>query len=124
MSELKFNHVNNKKYNTLSINIEHAYLKLREDYDIIKIEKTKWGYRKAVVKLNIPDLCERVKLWETQINDYLKSLGIIPVTILYDNKIYSKTYLTNTIKKKENYVRVKGVWVNNMNEPFVQLWFE
>ena len=124
MSELKFNHVNNKKYNTLSINIEHAYLKLREDYDIIKIEKTKWGYRKAVVKLNIPDLCERVKLWETQINDYLNCLGIIPVTILYDNKIYSKTYLTNTIKKKENYVRVKGVWVNNMNEPFVQLWFE
>ena len=124
MSELKFNRVNNEKYNTVSINIEHAILTLKEDYDIIKIEKTKWNYRKAVVKLNIPDLCEQVKLWETRINDYLKSEGIEPVTILYSNKIYPKTSLTNTIKKKVNYVRVKGVWVNNKNEPFVQLWLE
>ena len=124
MSELKFNRVNNEKYNTVSINIEHAILTLKEDYDIIKIEKTKWGYRKAVVKLNIPDLCEQVKLWETQINDYLKSEGIEPVTILYNNKIYPKTSLNNTIKKKVNYVKVKGVWVNDKNLPFAQLWLE
>ena len=47
MSELKFNRVNNEKYATLSINIEHAYLKLREDYDIIKIEKNKMGLSKS-----------------------------------------------------------------------------
>ena len=123
MSELKFNRVNNVKYNTVSINIEHAFLTLGEHYDIIKIEKTKWGYRKAVVKLNTPDLCERVKLWETQINDYLKSEGIEPVTILYGNKIYPKTPLINRInKKKVNYVKVKGVWVNDKNLPFAQLW--
>ena len=124
MSELKFNRVNNEKYNTVSINIEHAILTLKEDYDIIKIEKTKWGYRKAVVKLNIPDLCEQVKLWETRINDYLKSEGIEPIKILYSNKIYPKTSLTNTIKKKVNYVKVKGVWVNVKNLPFAQLWLE
>ena len=39
MSELKFNRVNNEKYNSVSINIEHAILTLKEDYDIIKIEK-------------------------------------------------------------------------------------
>ena len=41
MSELKFNRVNNYKYNTVSINIEHAFLTL----EILKIEKTKWHYR-------------------------------------------------------------------------------
>ena len=29
MSELKFNLVNNDKYNTISINIEHAFLTLK-----------------------------------------------------------------------------------------------
>ena len=43
MSELKFNRVHFEKYATISINIEHAYLKIREGYNIIKIEKTKWG---------------------------------------------------------------------------------
>ena len=65
-----------------------------------------------------------MKLWETRINDYLKSEGIEPVTILYNNKIYPKTSLTNTIKKKVNYVKVKGVWVNDKNLPFAQLWLE
>ena len=31
MSELKFNRVNNDKYNTVSINIEHAFLTLQEN---------------------------------------------------------------------------------------------
>ena len=47
MSELKFNLVNNEKYNTVSINIEHAILTLKEDYDIIKIEKNKMGLSKS-----------------------------------------------------------------------------
>ena len=38
MSELKFSRVNNDKYNTVSINIEHAFLTLR-DCEILKIEK-------------------------------------------------------------------------------------
>ena len=72
MSELKFNRVNNEKYNTVSINIEHAFLTLKENCEILKIGKTKWYYRKTVIQLNQPDLCETIKLWETQINDYLK----------------------------------------------------
>ena len=124
MSELKFNRVNNDKYNTVSINIEHAFLTLKENCEILKIEKTKWYYRKTVIQLNQPDLCETIKLWETQINDYLKGEGISPITILYDKKIYPKTLLHVVKKGKVNYIKLKGIWVNESNKPFLQLWLE
>ena len=124
MSELKFNRVNNEKYNTVSINIEHAFLTLKENCEILKIEKTKWHYRKTVIQLNQPDLCETIKLWETQINDYLKGEGISPITILYGNKIYPKTLLYVAKKGKVNYIKFKGIWVNDSNKPFLQLWLE
>ena len=123
MSELKFNRINNDKYNTVSINIEHAFLTLR-DCEILKIEKTKWHYRKTVIQLNQPDLYETIKLWETQINDYLKGEGISPITILYNKKIYPKTLLYVIKKGKVNYIKLKGIWVNENNKPFPQLWLE
>ena len=124
MSELKFNRVNNDKYNTISINIEHAFLTLKENCEILKIEKTKWHYRKTVIQLNQPDLCETIKLWETQINDYLKSEGIGSITILYNKKIYPKTLLYVVKKGKVNYIKLNGIWVNDSNKPFLQLWLE
>ena len=124
MSELKFNRVNNDKYNTVSINIEHAFLTLKENCEILKIEKTKWHYRKTVIQLNQSDLCETIKLWETQINDYLKGEGIEPITILYNKKIYPKTLLYVVKKGKVNYNKLKGIWVNDSNKPFLQLWLE
>ena len=80
MSELKFSRNNNEKYNTISITIENGFLTLKENYEILKVEKTKWNYKKAVIQLNNPDLRERIEQWETQINDYLKSECIEPVT--------------------------------------------
>ena len=124
MNELKFNRVNNDKYNTVSINIEHAFLTLKENCEILKIEKTKWHYGKTVIQLNQPDLCETIKLWETQINDYLKGEGIRSITILYDKKIYPKTLLHVVKKGKVNYIKLKGIWVNDSNKPFLQLWLE
>ena len=124
MSELKFNRVNNDKYNTVSINIEHAFLTLKENCEILKIEKTKWHYRKTVIQLNQSDLCETIKLWETQINDYLKGEGISPITILYNKKIYPKTLLYVVKKGKVDYNKLKGIWVNDSNKPFLQLWLE
>ena len=124
MNELKFNRVNNEKYNTVSINIEHAFLTLKENCEILKIEKTKWHYRKTVIQLNQPDLCETIKLWETQINDYLKGEGIRPITILYNKKIYPKTLLYVVKKGKVNYINLKGIWVNDSNKRFLQLWLE
>ena len=124
MSELKFSRVNNDKYNTVSINIEHAFLTLKENCEILKIEKTKWYYRKTVIQLNQSDLCETIKLWETQINDYLKGEGIGSITILYNKKIYPKTLLYVVKKGKVNYIKLKGIWVNDSNKPFLQLWLE
>ena len=123
MNELKFNRVNNEKYNTVSINIEHAFLTLK-DCEILKIEKTKWHYRKTVIQLNQPDLYETIKLWETQINNYLKGEGIGSITILYNKKIYPKTLLYVVKKGKVNYIKLKGIWVNESNKPFPQLWLE
>ena len=123
MSELKFSRLNNDKYNTVSINIENAFLTLR-DCEILKIEKTKYHYRKTVIQLNQPDLYEKIKLWETQINDYLKSEGIGSITILYNKKIYPKTLLYVIKKGKVNYIKLKGIWVNESNKPFPQLWLE
>ena len=123
MNELKFSRINNDKYNTVSINIENAFLTLR-DCEILKIEKTKWHYRKTVIQLNQPDLYETIKLWETQINDYLKGEGIGSITILYNKKIYPKTLLYIIKKGKVNYIKLKGIWVNESNKPFPQLWLE
>ena len=124
MNELKFSRINNDKYNTVSINIEHAFLTLKENCEILKIEKTKWHYRKTVIQLNQPDLCETIKLWEKQINDYLKGEGIGSITILYNKKIYPKTLLYVIKKGKINYIKLKGIWVNENNKPFPQLWLE
>ena len=123
MNELKFSRINNDKYNTVSINIENAFLTLR-DCEILKIEKTKYHYRKTVIQLNQTDLYETIKLWETQINDYLKGEGISPITILYNKKIYPKTLLYVIKKGKVNCIKLKGIWVNESNKPFPQLWLE
>ena len=123
MNELKFSRINNDKYNTVSINIENAFLTLR-DCEILKIEKTKWHYRKTVIQLNQPDLYEKIKLWETQINDYLKGEGIGSITILYNKKIYPKTLLYVIKKGKVNCIKLKSIWVNESNKPFPQLWLE
>ena len=123
MNELKFSRLNNDKYNTVSINIENAFLTLR-DCEILKIEKTKYHYRKTVIQLNQTDLYEKIKLWETQINDYLKGEGIGSITILYNKKIYPKTLLYVIKKGKVNYIKLKGIWVNESNKPFPQLWLE
>ena len=57
MSELKFTRVNNKEYNTVSINIENAIMEIKnEDYNTINTEKTKFGYIKSTIKINNEDL--------------------------------------------------------------------
>ena len=119
---LKFDRVYYEKYNTSRSNIENEILVLKEHCEILKIDKTKYGYRKAVVQLVQPDLCNLMEVWETQINEYLKGEGIPPVTIVYGNKIYPKTIIHNP--NDASIITIKSVWINDEGKPFLQLWLE
>ena len=126
MSELKFTRVNNEQYNTVSINIENAFIEIKEDeeYNIIDIEKNKFGYRQATIKLDNQDLIDKLKSWETEINEYLKSeIGTGPITIIYGNKLYSKLSWMLEQDKKKHHIKIKSVWVNENNKPFIQLYY-
>ena len=93
-----------------------------EKCKILKIDETKYGYRKAVVQLVYPGLHMIIDFWETQINEYLKGEGIPPIKILYCNKIYPKTIIYNPAKA--SMIKIKSVWVKNKNKAFPQLWLE
>ena len=119
---LKFDRVYYEKYNTIRVNIENGNLVLNEHCKVLKIDKTKYDYKKAVVQLDQPDLCNLMKLWEKQINGYLKGEGIPPITIVYGNKIYPKTIIH--IPTDMSIIKIKGLWINDENKPFLQLWLE
>ena len=125
MSELKFTRKNNEEYKTTSINIENAIMEIDEDdYYIFNTENSKFGYRKTDLKLYNDDIKEKLKSWETEINEYLKNeVGTGPIKVLYGNKIYSK--LSKKINQEEEkfFIKVSGVWINEQNKPFVQLWY-
>ena len=123
MSEtLKFNRVNYKKHNMSKIKIKNGTLVLNEDCDIVKIDKTEYDYQKAVVELDDQDLYDLMSGWENQINKYLEDQKVTPITILYDNKVYPKTCLDNP--SNASVIKIKGVWINDENKPFLQLWLE
>ena len=123
MSEtLKFNRVYYKKHNTSKIKIKNETLVLNEVFDIVKIDKMEFDYQKAVVELDDQDLYDLMSGWEDQINKYLEDQGVTSVTILYDNRIYPKTYLDNP--SNASVIKIKGVWINDENKPFLQLWLE
>ena len=126
MSELKFTRVNNEKYNTTTINIENAFIEIaKDDYNISNMGKTKFGYTKANIQIFNVELKNKLKSWETEINEYLKNeVGTRPVTILYGNMIYPKVSGLMWQEKEERYIRIKSVWINEKNKPFVQLWYE
>ena len=125
MSELKFSRVNNEEYNTVSINIENAIIEIvNDDYQIIDRSKTKFGYIKAIIEINNDDLINKLKSWETEINEYLKNeVGTNAVTILYGNRIYPKVLSMIGQKKEEHHIKIKSVWINENNKPFVQLYY-
>ena len=124
MSELKFSRENNEKYNTVSINIENAIIEIvNYDYHIMDTSKTKFGYKKANIKIINDDLINKLKSWETEINEYLKNEGIEPVTVLYGNRIYPKVSSMIGQEKKEHHINIKSVWVNENNKPFIQLYY-
>ena len=125
MSELKFTRVNNEEYNTVSINIENAIIEIKkEDYHILDRSKTKFGYIKAIIQIINDDLKDKLKTSETEINEYLKNeVGTGAVTILYSNSIYPKVSGLIGQEKEERLIKIKSVWIDEKNKPFVQLYY-
>ena len=125
MSELKFTRVNNEEYNTVSINIENALIPIeKEDYQIMDISKTKFGYKKANIKIINKDFINKLKSWEEEINEYLKiEVGTEAVTILYGIRIYPKVSSMIGQKEEKHHINIKSIWINENNKPFVQLWY-
>ena len=125
MGELKFTRVNNEKCNTTTINIENAIIEIaKDDYNISNMGKTKFGYTKANIQIFNDELKNKLKSWETEINEYLKNeVGTRPVTILYGNMIYPKVSSLMWQEKEERYIKIKSVWINENNKPFVQLLY-
>ena len=123
MSELKITWVYSKNYNTKSVNIANAYIKIaKDDYNILSMEKTKFGYTKAKIQIFNVELKNKLKSWETEINEYLKKkVGVGPVTILYGNMIYPKV---SDLMWEERFIIIRSVWINERNKPFVQLWYQ
>ena len=124
MSELKFTRVNNEEYNTVSINIENAFIEIKnKDYYTFDKQKTKFGYIKVNLGLLNDDIIKKLKTWETEINEYLKNeMGTGPVKIVYNNKLYTKHYIEITQENKY-FIKISGVWINENNKPFVQLYY-
>ena len=125
MSELKFTRVNNEEYNTVSINIENAIIEIKnKDYYIFDKQKTKFGYQKVNLGLLNDDIKEKLKTWETEINEYLKNeMGTGPVKIVYNNKLYTKHYIKINQEENKYFIKISGVWINENNKPFVQLYY-
>ena len=125
MSNLKFNRVNNEEYKSTSINIENAIIEIKkEDYYIFDTQNTKFGYRKVNLKLNKDDIKEKLKTWETEINEYLKNeMGTGPVKIVYGNKLYTKLSKKINQEEEKYSIKISGVWINENNKPFVQLYY-
>ena len=124
MSELKFNRVNNEKYNTISVNIENAIIDIKqEDYYTIKTQKTKFGYIKSEIIITNNEIKNKLKIWEEQINEYLKNeIGTEAITILYGNRVYPKLRALIGQNRREQHICIRSVWINEKNKPFAQLW--
>ena len=129
MTNLKFtcvdNKEHNKEHNTKIVYVEGAIIDIKEeDYIITDITKTKFGYTKADIRILKDDLKNKLKIWEEQINEYLKNeVGTGAITILYGNRIYPKVSGLIGQDKEEIQFKIKSIWINENNKPFVQLYY-
>ena len=125
MSELKFYCVDNEEYKTKSVFVENAIIDIKEeDYIIIDRTKTKFGYVKANIRILNVELKNKLKIWEEQINEYLKNeVETGAITILYGNQIYPKVSTLIEQEKEEHHIKIKSIWINENNKPFVQLYY-
>ena len=125
MTNLKFACVDNKKYNTKNVFVEGAIIDIKEeDYIITDRIKNKFGDTKATIRILKDDLKDQLKIWEVQINEYLKNeVGTGAITILYGNKIFPKVTGLIGQDREERQFKIKSIWINENNKAFVQLYY-
>ena len=117
MSKLEFHRIEYEKYNTSTIAIEDASLKLG-NCEILQKEETKYGYQKAVVKLSHEKII-KMKMFEEEVNEHLEKEGLSKIALLYGNKDYPKIKID-----KPKTIRLRGVGINVEKKPFPLLWLE
>ena len=125
MSELNFICVENVEYDTKSIIIENAIIDItEEDYKILQKITNKFKQVKTVIKILNDEIKTKLKIWEEQINEYLKcEMGTEAVKILYGDKVYTKASGLIGQEKEERQLIIKSVWISEKNKPFVQLYY-
>ena len=125
MSELNFICVENVEYDTKNIIIENAIMDIKEsDYKITQRITNKFKQKKVHILILKDEIKSKLKIWEEQINEYLKcEIGTGAVTVLYQNTIYPKVSELIGQEKEEHQLKIKSVWINERNKPFVQLYY-
>ena len=126
MTNLKFLKVDNPEHNTISLYVENATVDItNEDFKILDRTPTKYKYEKVKILILKKDLKDQLKIWEVQINDYLKSeIGTAALTLLYGNKIYCKVSESIIgLDKEILQLNIKSIWINENNKAFVQLYY-
>ena len=125
MTNLKFTRVDNKEHNTISVYVDNAVIDIKEeDYRILDRSRDKFKKEKANILIFSDSLKDQLKLWEVQINDYLKcQIGAKATTLLYDNRIYPKVISLIGQDKEILQLKIKSIWINENNKAFIQLYY-
>ena len=125
MDNLKFARVDNKENNTINIYVENATVDIdNEDFQILNRTQDKFKREKAHIIIFKKDLKDQLKIWEVQINDYLKcELEAKAITLLYGNRIYPKVSELIGQDKEILRFKIKSIWINENNKAFVQLYY-
>ena len=125
MTNLKFTRVDNKEHNTISVYVDNAVIDIKEeDYRILDRSQDKFKKEKANILIFSDSLKDQLKLWEVQINDYLKyQIGAKATTLLYGNRIYPKVTSLIGQDKEILQLKIKSIWINENNKAFIQLYY-
>ena len=125
MSELKFYCVDNEEYKTKSVFVKNAIIDIEEeDYKVMNRILNKYEQTKVNMIILNKEIKSKLKIWEERVNEYLKNeVGTGAITILYGNRIYPKISELLGQEKEEHHIKIKSIWINENNKPFVQLYY-
>ena len=125
MSELNFYCVDNEEYKTKSVFVENAIIDIKEeDYKVTNRILNKYKQTKVYMVILNKEIKSKLKILEERVNEYLKNeVGTGAITILYGNRIYPKASELLGQEKEEHHIKIKSIWINENNKPFVQLYY-